>query len=112
MEYIRSSVTQLLYSIKIARHMMRGKAKELKLWIQKNTFWVKVKATVNFFSPLVKILPKFDCDSPQQGWLYWSLKRGVIELSAKMEDCVLVWRVLLVKFSRLKLRKANLWQIY
>ncbi|CAM6112533.1 unnamed protein product [Calypogeia fissa] len=70
--------------------MTRGKADELKRWIQQDTFWVEVKVTITFFTPLVMLLREFDGDSPQSAWLYWSLKRGKTNLQASMEECPLV----------------------
>ena len=34
-------------------HMSRAKADELKHWIQNDRFWDQVKATMDFFIPLV-----------------------------------------------------------
>lgn len=75
---------------KSAGHMTRDKALELKVAIQNDAFWAQVKAAVNFFIPLVKMLREFDGSSPQSPWLYWSLKNGYSKLEASMEKCPLV----------------------
>lgn len=59
-----------------------------------------MKATVNFFIPLVKMLREFDGNSPQSAWLYWSLKNGIDELNASMEECPLVTEYLKPKILK------------
>ena len=70
--------------------MTRTKANELKEWIQKDEFWIEVKAIVEFFIPLVRMLREFDGNSPQSGWLYWSLRRGFDDLKTNMQKCFLI----------------------
>src|SRR5450759_1349929 len=87
--------------------MIRGKADELKHWIQNDTFWDRVQATVDFFVPLVWLLREFDGNSPQSGWLYWSLRRGIQELEDSMRACPLVIDILADKMQQVYMKRRK-----
>ena len=89
--------------------MTKTRADELKDWIQKDPFWDQVKATVDFFIPLVKMLREFDGTSPQSSWLYWTLKRGFYDLQKNCRDCPLITREIASKMEGLyKSRQESL----
>jgi hypothetical protein len=81
--------------------MTRTKADELKEWIQKDSFWDEVKATVEFFIPLVRMLREFDGNSPQSSWLYWTLSRGFVDLQKSMQNCFLVTQDIATKMEKM-----------